>query len=340
MQILFIIGNGFDINLGLKTGYIDFCKTYQRRKSKNPVIQALKSDIKNGVYSWADLEKRLGEYSNKLESEQDLRDIYQDILLNLGNYLQKQENRKDWTGLKHGEFYNYLCSPENSLRQKDLNAITSFKNKWAQHRWEIDIVNFNYTTTIENLFEVNPVNIRIGYHHNSAEIKLRRVMHIHGTLENMVLGVNDLSQILNEKFCKNQKITNFFIKSNNNRIQGHTIDEIFEQRILGSNLICIFGSSIGETDNIWWEKIGQHLVTSSHCQLIIFTYIANLNKRLPYLYGEAEEDMKQKFLNAAKLSEEEKKIVAEKIYVRTNTEMFSNLSPKELSFKLEKSLLE
>ena len=38
MYITFLIGNGFDINLGLKTSYSDFYDCYKNRASKDSVI--------------------------------------------------------------------------------------------------------------------------------------------------------------------------------------------------------------------------------------------------------------------------------------------------------------
>jgi len=35
MNIIYIIGNGFDINLGLKTRYVDFYKWYVDRNLEN-----------------------------------------------------------------------------------------------------------------------------------------------------------------------------------------------------------------------------------------------------------------------------------------------------------------
>ena len=42
MNVLFILGNGFDINLGLHTGYQDFYEYYLKQPSTNPVIVKLK----------------------------------------------------------------------------------------------------------------------------------------------------------------------------------------------------------------------------------------------------------------------------------------------------------
>lgn len=67
MQILYIIGNGFDLNLDLKTSYNDFYKYYETVESKNPNVQKLKEHISKTYDSWADLELALGDYTQHLK---------------------------------------------------------------------------------------------------------------------------------------------------------------------------------------------------------------------------------------------------------------------------------
>ena len=47
MNITYIIGNGFDINLGLKTRYVDFYKWYvdRNRESTPDVVKVFRNEI-------------------------------------------------------------------------------------------------------------------------------------------------------------------------------------------------------------------------------------------------------------------------------------------------------
>ena len=45
MQILYIIGNGFDLNLGLETSYNHFYNYYKAVESDNINVQKLKKNI-------------------------------------------------------------------------------------------------------------------------------------------------------------------------------------------------------------------------------------------------------------------------------------------------------
>ena len=66
MNITYIIGNGFDVNLGLKTRYQDFYDYYQNQPSPSEEVKQLKAHIDRNKENWADLELALGEYTSNL----------------------------------------------------------------------------------------------------------------------------------------------------------------------------------------------------------------------------------------------------------------------------------
>ena len=64
MQITFLVGNGFDISLGLQSSYSSFNKWYCNLDSDKKHIldfrKEIKDDIKNGGRNWSDFERALG----------------------------------------------------------------------------------------------------------------------------------------------------------------------------------------------------------------------------------------------------------------------------------------
>lgn len=73
MNITYLVGNGFDVNIGLKSAYADFYKAYVKVQSENEpdVIKRFKAGINNYIKNetgkedlqtidWRDLEIALG----------------------------------------------------------------------------------------------------------------------------------------------------------------------------------------------------------------------------------------------------------------------------------------
>ena len=62
MNVTLILGNGFDLNMGLPTAYSDFYKYYMLVDSPRSTY-LIKQGIGEKPQTWADLEKSLGENS-------------------------------------------------------------------------------------------------------------------------------------------------------------------------------------------------------------------------------------------------------------------------------------
>lgn len=153
----------------------------------------------------------------------------------------------------------------------DRESLLDFKKIWVNHHWDVNIFTFNYTTVIEKLLGDKQKNVLLAQHQNKAGIKLTEVKHIHGFLDNdMVIGVNDISQIKNVSFRENQDILESIIKTECNRANRNNIDRLFKSRINASHLICVFGSSLGDTDKKWWVLIGERL-KADITRVIIFS---------------------------------------------------------------------
>ncbi|MBU2974269.1 AbiH family protein [Zobellia sp. B3R18] len=330
MQILFILGNGFDLNLNLDTSYASFYKYYESVKSNNKNINKLKKDISNRLENWSDLEIELGQYTNELTSIDEFDDIMNDIGERLAKFLAAAENKLDIEKVNKEKFFDYLCFPEKLFLPSDKEKIISYKNKWPNHQWETNIFTFNYTTVIEKILGDTQRNVVLGYHGNKVAIKLTQIKHIHGFLDkDMVMGVNDISQIGNKSFCENVDILESLVKSQCNEANRNNIDRQFVTKIKSAHLICIFGSSIGETDKKWWQQIGDRL--KQDVRLIIFTLGNEIQPRTRYLSARIERNIKEHFLSKTKLTEAEKKLVREKIFIGLNTQMFSGLIINEKS---------
>lgn len=313
MNTLFFIGNGFDINLGLETRYKDFYKYYMSKESPNKLVEELKKNIKENIENWSDLEKKLGEYTKELNKENDFFEVFDDIRENLSNYLEKIESEFDHSIYNNGLLLEHLSIPEKFLSTADFNQIRTYRADFYNH---ISIMTLNYTSTLEKIINTKVFPISIANRSSIIQIE-----HIHGfSNDRMILGVNDTAQIENKDFQENDRINNALIKSVCNKGIGHTIDDWCINQIQDSHLICIFGSSLGCTDKIWFEFIGNKL--ASECKLIIFDVAEKINKRDSFKEKIKKDKLKKDFLNLTNLDEETKNRVIDNIYVGINTDMF------------------
>lgn len=323
MNILFLIGNGFDINLGMKTRYSDFYKYYISNQSSSSLLHKLKKEIDGNIENWSDLELALGEYTKNMHTTEEFNEAFDDIEDNLADYLDSVEKKFDFKQFDGNELYKYLAFPENSLPLADKNRLITFKNNWSNSQWNINLITFNYTQTLEKLTNYTGKSLQINdlINRKSPPILFGQMEHVHGYIhQRMVMGVNDVSQVSNSEFHKNLDIIETLIKDECNQAQKHTIDIWCKNQIKNANLICIFGSSIGDTDNIWWQLIGAQL--KRDCNLIIFEKGELIPLRRPQKGKIAERNKKKYFLGKTNLNEKEKEDANEKIYIGINTDMF------------------
>lgn len=324
MNIVYIIGNGFDINVGMKTRYTDFYLHYKLTKSKTELISNLKKEISKDIFNWSDLELAFGKYTANLNSINEFDEVYEDIVDNLADYLNNIEEKFDVSSVNLNKLFENICRPELALSDEDIHELNTYKNHWPNEDWSVNIITLNYTTTLEKILGENIIPIQIGSHH-THKIELRNIQHIHGYTDNRtVMGVNDISQIDKKDFHENQEILEALIKTKCNRVQRHNVDKLCEGYINKAQIICIFGSSIGDTDNYWWELIGEQVKRG--VKVIIFSKGEEIKKRFGQKAARTQRAVKNLFLNKTNLSEEEKKLYEENIYVGVNTFMFDILN--------------
>jgi len=342
MNIAYLIGNGFDINLGLRTQYCDFYNYYiqsEPNDKSNLTIDRLKDELKSFLENdsklccqqeyvkWADLEIALGEYTKHFESIDDFQTIYYDLYDKLADYIKEEDAKiadlKNFTPLNKD-----FISPEKHLPQLDSNIITDYNKSWGNYaQWNIDIITFNYTSTIEKILEYKNKQLSLGNNRFGHPVYVNSIMHIHGAVDNhMLLGVNDISQISNESLKKNNTLQNILIKPQTNRVIKDLVDSKCKSIIQGSNLLCLFGLSLGDTDNIWWQLIGKQFKRADF-RIIYFAKGSEISKRRFHLIGDKESELKDYLLSKSGLSKEEKINALDKIFIGYNTKIF-NLNKK------------
>lgn len=329
MKTVFIIGNGFDLNIGLKTRYSDFYKYYCKTPSNDKIIANLKKSIDSanleGDYTnWSDLEIAFGKYTKEIKDAIQFDILLTDIVNNLATYLQEQENDFIPNDRQLVRLIEWLAYPEAFLLPADDEEVKSFKSNFINNNNYVNIITLNYTRIIEKMLDIDvsdKLDIVLNKNNPDPTITLRRIDHIHGYLNNrMILGVNDVSQISNKSFHDNDDILESIIKQKFNETCKHTIDRVCADNIKAAKLICIFGCSLGATDTIWWNLIGEQL--KRDCRLIIFSRSQDFDPRFASQVGRLRRATQKSFLDRTSLSDEEKIKVLPNIYVGSNVDLF------------------
>lgn len=315
VSITYLIGNGFDISIGLKTKYSDFYKyitnSHEFVKDNNKILES----IKNKSDLWSDLELGLGKYTESIgNNNEKLEKFYEDkfeIDLKLREYLRIQQERIDWEKSKNiieKDFKNNIYSFYNLFKTTEKDKIFDLirSNRISDYR----IISFNYTNIIEKCVELSEEKLKLLYLHGSLDA------------DNAILGVNDSDQIKNEFFKESIEMSIVMNKLTiNNDIGEYTINRA-ENILNDSLIICIYGMSIGDTDKYWWEKILDNLVKEKTKMVIIFHYEPNLDMRDRLKVLRAKNKVKEQLLKYSSEDETLKNKIKNKILVECNSNMF------------------
>lgn len=336
MKVLYLFGNGFDLSMGLKTRYTDFYDYYLTRKSTNNYIMDFKEELSKNkkLENWSDLELILGKYASHF-GDRKLFDIYMpdeayislldDIQDNLAIYIQQQDSDFTITDNDRKKIYRDLVFFDSYLSPRDQSLLEDFKKQVAQSPFMIRAMIFNYTQSFEKMIGWKGVPIRFRERKTSNgfyEDVIKNVEHIHGTTtEDMIIGVNDPDQIDNPYLRNSAKTIRAIVKPEMNINAGTMRDERCKQYIGESDVICIYGMSLGATDKYWWNLIVDRLA-SSNARLVVFSYSKDINAIRGYRSRDQKDALIDKLLSYSNLDDEIKAKIAERIFVCFNSSIF------------------
>lgn len=331
MQTVFLIGNGFDVNLGLKTRYAEFYEYYLNIPTNNENVKNLKLHLKeNSLDFWSDLEIAMGKYTSKFNSFAQVEEVYDDINDEMQKYISIIEDTPLNQDIDVELLRKNISSPESFLSPAENNRVMSMYKNITTNNNIIDIINFNYTATIEKIlgYDTKKIEIAPAIYHSSFKTILNSILHIHGTVGDPILGVDNVSQIENEQLIKNGEIIGYLVKPSINTALGNLVDEKVKKTILNANLICIYGMSLGETDATWWRLVGERLVKGAI--VILYVYDDNANNILARKKTQFNNKWRNKFFNVAGISDSKRVDLEKRLIIAPNTKIFDIKANTEL----------
>lgn len=232
MSTVLVVGNGFDLNLGLKTSYRDFfdseffppvkddlerIKNYISSKNVNFFVKFQVSVFDylrayRELTNWCDIEGALGLLVNLIRGEDGLvitEESFKDLHTRFSEYLNK-----------------YVA---DFFKQIDQNSVAYQLAKHLSGMPQLSVLNFNYTPTLENID--NGFNKKVDY--------------IHGSLNDnsIIFGVEDDLEVPKEY--------SFLLKTFSPHYRGHNIRQQLQQ----ASHIIIFGHSLAKADYHYFKDL-------------------------------------------------------------------------------------
>lgn len=268
-----IIGNGFDIDLGLNTRFSDFSKAKDFWPESDGSKLSTYLESKKSVEKWFNLEGALREYAMSVvgefglgprkNSEGDAADFayFEKVRIGLMDYLTKEE-KKD--------------IKSESVAAQVLRGI--YNNSLFEH-----IYTLNYT-------DLNGIGRKLGINN------LSKVYYLHGSLSNkdIIIGIDDVK--INNDFKNWRKTRSEFYKSHN----------IFAD-LDASKEVVFFGLSFGWIDYKYFYQFFAKMSTptvdpiserNKKCITIftydesdrrsIFDFLEHMDVDLDYLYSQTQ----------------------------------------------------
>lgn len=322
MNIVYLIGNGFDLAQDLKTSYQEFYKSYKESSPVNEVEKQIISSITDHIETWSNMEKRLGSFTKELDGVEGFEDAYESLYLKLKKYLLAEEDK--YVAKNKDRFRKEMANPFLDLSYREQKEYHGFTSRFFGVSSIINVVTFNYTEVFERAigYQYQPIQLQGDFFPDG--IQLNNVYKVHGSLQGtFLMGVNDTSQISNPSFAADQNICDFLVKPLANQNMGLYFDQ-FSMDVIGSaNLIIVYGMSIGETDRQWWKKVAETL-KSPNVRMIIFHHMKEpIPEDRKWKEPKIKRDIKKQFEDIAEVPESQRAELDDKITVSLKGFLFN-----------------
>lgn len=286
MNVLYILGNGFDKAQGMKTSYPEFYE-YLEKIECSPLLEQMKKDINADKKLWSDMEEAFGQYTTKVKSVSDLENLYFDLSDQLQNYLKTEDAKFNPSEKLRNKFVLDFISPSSHMGEADKARYKVFFDKIG-NSYDISVMTLNYTDTLEKLLTLSVNNDK----RINQNVYVRQIIHVHGRLgDSIIIGVDNEGQIANEEFRDNEDAKDFLVKVQSNHAMKFTRHTTCESLISKAHIIIMYGVSIGETDARWWKLIGEQFKLRNDIIIIQHLFVPNeLSPTRKQLMGRIERE--------------------------------------------------
>ena len=287
MTITYLIGNGFDLALELKTDYKSFIDRYLDKKDVPSEVEWLRSEMRKQPNRWSDAEIAFGKlkFSEHGKPIDVYNKCYDDFSDAFNAYLVERNKlfeipELDRRKVAEGFVRRILCVHEYMSPQCRQFYLDSMRNQSVN----LNFITFNYTNTLERILDFhadkpNDFEIRLSGE-MTIKVHVKNVCHVHGTLDDAyVFGIDSPSQIEDTEVRRYCERNGGMLKARADEKLGLLNRNRGMNLINQSNRIVTYGLSFGESDTSWWQTLFT-VVASTRIQMIMCPFRTDLPERL------------------------------------------------------------
>lgn len=350
MNITYIIGNGFDRNIGLHTSYSEFLddyigkpdekitEKYPNEESSEEIIKWFKRNLKQKKDDWSDAEKEFGRFTAQIGKRNNpglvFEICYKDFVEGICSYLEIEQRRISSKKISRDTCYNFFDSLQNytcGLKPRDINSINDHFDK-IDGGETYNLLSFNYTNVLDLICDTRRIyNIGMGHRKSGFINEFIDVINTHGCIKNnnVIFGVDNDNQIKDLSIFNNchASVKANFVKSLADDMYGEFTDKTSNDVLQRSDLIYIYGCSLGETDLTWWQRIIRLMKEKTDVYVIVYSFeLHKISGQRTFIDKERMVDsVKTKLLSYC--SENDNTSLKERIYV-TGEDVFGGFAEK------------
>lgn len=334
INVCVIVGNGFDMAAGLGTSTEAFIGRFaQQHAGEDSPAGRLATQIEHdGPKTWADFERKLGEYAAVVDGAAD--DAVGEYIaaksameMGLVNFIKECEGRVDPNKVEKAaeDCLSSICQWVGSLTGRERQCVLE---QFSQpYTLDISFVTLNYTGVLDMMVGLQRTGADVFCSAaNVVGYRIRDCVHAHGELAgNAICGVDNPSQIRSDDLAADDGVLETVVKGATQEMLGSLDDQSARALIDAAEVIMVFGCSMGATDARWWNAVIRRLASSSSKRLVVlFAYGFERNGRSAAEVRERVNGLKQSLFDSAGLSDHEgKKELFSRIFVLPSSAIFN-----------------
>lgn len=332
------MGNGIDLGFQLDTSAKACVERYValRAGTDDPNIQFLIQQMKKAPEAWADFELGLGDLTMAYEGKSPslFEEAHYDFATLLAHHLKEEEARfvesHDVAQLAQA-FGEFMVGFPSHLKPMFKTDVESVLGSGPGERRQYQIISFNYTSIVDKLVASMRTQGKRTFQHphrgRPVADRLEDVLHAHGTLdEGMVVGVNDESQVASLLYRRDERVLEILLKVRSCLASGHDGPSRALKMIGSSQIICVVGMSLGETDKDYWIKIGETLILNPNSRLVIFKYARTGSSQTSARTAKKLREVQDLFLARASIDEGQHSDLRDRIRVALIGDVFEGMA--------------